>query len=125
MARLRIVGSALESYNAEFKQYPKVSTPQDLARTLVPTYLTKRGLGPDGALIDEWDRPLRYESWKESADAPGCDHYAIASAGDDGKFDAKPLRSVTEGSFDNADEDIVYRDSSMVRYPAFPQPENP
>ncbi|MDQ6799541.1 MAG: hypothetical protein M3041_01755 [Acidobacteriota bacterium] len=104
-ARMRELGSAIERYAADFKYYP--SKTDDLA----PTYTTARGWN------DEWGKPLRYECWQIDPKARGCDHYAIASAGADGKFDPEPLRKVSEGLLRNADEDIVYRDGNFVRYP--------
>ena len=125
MANLRTVGTLLESYEKDSGEYPTVSKATELPKILIPKYMSDGGgyVGAEGAFIDDWERNLRYECWKEASDAAGCDHYAIASAGDDGKFDPQPLRTLSERAFSDANDDIVYRDGKFVRYPGFMHPE--
>jgi hypothetical protein len=113
MGRIRTAATAIEAYASDFKRFPNASTPDELAKQISPTYLRL----DTPVFIDEWGRPLRYECWKEDPKAPGCDHYAVASAGADGKFDPKPLRNAQPGTISDPDEDIVYRDGHFVRYP--------
>ncbi|MEO6259462.1 MAG: hypothetical protein ABIP63_03895 [Thermoanaerobaculia bacterium] len=109
MANLRTLGTLIESYHDELHSYPD---PENLAKQLTPTYLHNQAL-----LTDEWGRPIRYECWNEDPSTPGCDHYAVASAGADGKFSPGSLRAVQEKSFTDVNEDIVYRDGKFVQYP--------
>jgi hypothetical protein len=118
-ASLRGFASALEGYASDMKQYPTTENGSDLVATLTPTYLKPTGWVTPQGFVDEWQRPLRYECWQMDKTAQGCDHYAVASAGADGRFSATPLRDVAAAKFDDADEDIVLRDGELVRYPAY------
>jgi hypothetical protein len=122
MADLGTVGGLLDSYKEDAGAYPDALQTKETLSKLVPTYLKpENGYVVGEKFVDEWQRPLRYECWKEDSKAPGCDHYALSSAGEDGKFEAGPLRSVSGKKFDNPDEDIVFRDGKLIRYPSYVQ----
>jgi hypothetical protein len=122
MGDMATVGSLLESYKEDIGTYPDALQTKDTFSKLIPRYMKpENGYVIGEKFVDEWHRPLRYECWKEDASAPGCDHYALSSAGDDGKFEPGPLRSVSAKRFDNPDEDIVLRDGKLIRYPSYVQ----
>jgi type II secretory pathway pseudopilin PulG len=70
---------------------------------------------------DGWGNPLRYECWQTDPSASGCDHYAITSAGSDGKFETASARDVTKGAFDESEGDIVLSNGEFIRFPTPPR----
>ena len=111
-SRIRELATAVEAYASDFNHYPNPST---LSKDVYPKY-TRVSMYRDG-----WGNPLRYECWQVDPTVSGCDHYAIASAGADGKFNSTPLRDVTKGFFEDWDEDTVFSNGEFVRYPRPPR----
>lgn len=109
MADVRTVGTALESYAADHKQYPAVSDINGLSGELAPTYIRTV------PARDGWTHSMRYESW--SSDGKAVDSYVIASGGKDGAFD-RALREYPKGTATtNFNDDIVYSNGAFVQYP--------
>src|SRR5712692_5240011 len=59
MADMRSLGTALEAWATDFRQYPVVASVDALESLLVPKYIKR--LPRDG-----WGRPFRYEGSKET-----------------------------------------------------------
>jgi type II secretory pathway pseudopilin PulG len=108
MADMRSLGTALEAYASDKDAYPEVSSVNDLAPLLTPTYMAKV------PAIDGWETPLRYEG--------GGASYAIGSAGGDKTFERGSLGEYTpETATTDFDNDIVYANGKFVQYPQGPQ----
>jgi len=69
--------------------------------------------------LDPWKHPFRYACWQESSTAKGCDHYRIASAGRDGRFEQLDLKAYEPAEFDpiEYDRDIVFGDGAFIVRP--------
>ncbi|HEY8133249.1 MAG TPA: tetratricopeptide repeat protein [Thermoanaerobaculia bacterium] len=111
MADLRSIAVALEDRAGDTNEYPRVRAIGDLAPLLEPTYVKRM------PRTDAWGQPWRYESWE--------DHYAIASAGRDRKFDRASLRQYPRTSTTSFDGDLVYRDGELISGPDFVMRSDP
>jgi len=111
MADVRTISTALEARQTDYNDFPSARTLDELARYIEPTYA--RHL----PRVDGFRHELRYEAWKEDPKSPGLDHYAIASAGRDWKFEKPSLRQYRAGGTTNFDCDIVYQDGGFVSFP--------
>jgi type II secretory pathway pseudopilin PulG len=109
---LQRIGQAVEAYKAEHDNAPAASDMAALAAAL------DAGSSPIPRL-DPWKNPYRYVCWQESQSAKGCDHYRIASAGRDGKFEQLDLKSYQPAEFTPTeyDRDIVYGDGAFIVQP--------
>jgi hypothetical protein len=107
IAELLRMGTAIEFYKTEHGYAPAATDVNGLAEALGTV---------DGAAIS---RPYRYACWQENAGARGCDHYRIASAGADGRFEQSDLRDYTFARFPRLtyDHDIVFGDGAFVTSP--------
>lgn len=113
IADLQTMGRAIESYQAEHGYAPAATDMPGLAAAL-----DGRSSSPIPRL-DPWQHPYRYACWQESPTAKGCDHYRIASAGRDGKFEQSELKDYrpTEFAPGEYDSDIVYGDDAFIARP--------
>src|SRR5438067_8154605 len=84
-SRVQEVSNALAAYAKAHGSYPQARTIDDLAKQLEPTYIQRMPRD------DVWLNALRYEVWT-TPDAVAPDHYAIASAGKNRKFERSSLR---------------------------------
>src|SRR5207253_8646357 len=94
MGRLRTLGTAVEMYHEDHRQYPPASSIEQLQQQLSPKYLPAvyEDESPPSNYRDEWENSMRYECWKANPSSVGCDTYAVASSGRDGKFEHASLR---------------------------------
>jgi type II secretory pathway pseudopilin PulG len=108
---LQTIGQAVEAYKAEHDYAPAATDLAGLAAALSP--------GSSIPRLDPWQHPFRYACWQESPSEKGCDHYRIASAGRDGKFEHSDLKEYQPGEFvpTEYDRDIVYGDGAFVVRP--------
>lgn len=114
-SRIADVSNALVAYaKAHNDAYPQAQTIHDLARQLEPTYIKRM------PREDVWLNALRYEAWT-TPDAPAPDHYAVGSAGKNGKFEERSLRVYTYGPTSDFDCDIVLSDGKWLAFPEGPQ----
>jgi tetratricopeptide (TPR) repeat protein len=113
-SRVQDVSNALAAYAKAHRSYPQAQTIDDLARQLEPTYISRMPRD------DVWLNALRYEVWT-TPDAAAPDHYAIASAGKNGKFERTSLRLYPSGPTSDFDCDIVMSDGKWIAYPEGPQ----
>jgi Flp pilus assembly protein TadD len=114
-SRIADVSNALAAYAKKHDgSYPKAQTIDDLAKQLEPTYIQRMPRD------DVWLNALRYEVWT-TPDALAPDHYAIASAGKNGKFEERSLRLYKFGPTSDFDCDIVMSDGKWIAYPEGPQ----
>jgi type II secretory pathway pseudopilin PulG len=116
MADVRSLAVAVESYNADTNEYPKVSSPSDLAPLLVPKYI--RAV----PTVDGWGHPLQYVCVKDATtpESEKCVGYAVGSAGKDLRFEHDSLLETLAGPelpTSNFDCDIVYSNGKFVEYP--------
>ncbi len=84
MASLRMIGTAIESYQVDRGCVPRASSIDELALVVAPTFV--RALPQ----VDAWGNPFRYESWAVEGGyvVPGpASVYVIRSAGSDGVYD--------------------------------------
>jgi hypothetical protein len=108
MAILRMVATATEAYATDTNKYPNVSSYEDLAPILTPTYIKTL---PEK---DAWGTPLRYAV---SADGQ---HYRFVSAGADQQFEwnSQQVSASEAHASDSLDADIIFQDGVFVQYPA-------
>ena len=113
VADLRTIGQAIEIYKAEHDAAPQATDVAGLAATLGTQY------GSALPRLDPWKHPYRYACWQESSTAKGCDHYRVASAGRDGRFEQLDLKAYEAADFDpiEYDRDIVYGDGAFIVQP--------
>ena len=110
---LRTIGQAIELYKAEHGAVPPATDVAGLATALGTQY------GSALPRLDPWQHPFRYACWQESPTANGCDHYRIACAGRDGRFEQLDLKAYEAAEFDpiEYDRDIVYGDGAFIVQP--------
>ncbi len=117
MADIRMLGTALESYNADNNEYPKGAAPIDLREALVPKYIRTV------PSVDGWGHGYQYTCLKDATTPQGdkCVGYVIGSAGKDGRFEhdslLETLAGQGPGGTTNFDCDIVYSAGNFVEYP--------
>jgi general secretion pathway protein G len=111
LADLRSIGQAVELYKAEHGFAPAAEEPAGL-----PAALVERAASSSVPRLDPWQHPYRYTCWREGPGRAGCDHYRIASAGRDGRFEQLDLRAYQPGDFParDYDHDIVYGDGDFI-----------
>ncbi|HYM62368.1 MAG TPA: type II secretion system protein GspG [Thermoanaerobaculia bacterium] len=113
MADMRTIGTAIEAYASDRREYPAAQDTAGLDQYLIPTYVR---LVPR---VDGWGRPFRYECWSASR-TDKCDNYAIVSGGKNGirehdsprEYAATPPAATT-----NFDCNIVYSNGTFIEYP--------
>lgn len=113
VADLRTIGQAIEIYKADHDAAPPATDMAALATALgTPS-------GSPLPRLDPWRHPYRYACWQESATAKGCDHYRVASAGRDGRFEQLDLKAYEAAEFDprEYDHDIVFGDGDFIVRP--------
>ncbi|MDQ6802482.1 MAG: tetratricopeptide repeat protein [Acidobacteriota bacterium] len=113
-SRIADVSKALAAYEKAHGSYPMAQSIDDLARQLEPTYIKQMPRD------DVWLNAFRYEVWT-TPDAAGAGHYAIASAGKNGKFEKASLRQYAYGPTSDFDCDIVMSDGQWIAFPDGPQ----
>jgi len=113
VADLRTIGQAIEIYKAEHDVAPPATDMAGLASALGTQN------GSTLPRLDPWQHPFRYACWQESSTAKGCDHYRIASAGRDGRFEQADLKAYEAAEFDplEYDHDIVFGDGEFIVRP--------
>lgn len=118
VVELQTIGRSVEAYKAEHVFAPQASSMTGLAEALGTSS------GAPIPRLDPWRHAYRYDCWREDPTARGCDHYRIASAGRDGRFDQLDLKSYTITSFDptDYDRDIVFGDGTFIAWPERPRP---
>jgi len=113
VVELREIGQAIERYKAEHGTAPAATDAAGLAAALATQ--------SSSALLraDPWRHPFRYACWQESSTAKGCDHYRVASAGRDGRFEQLDLKAYEAAEFDpiEYDRDIVFGDGDFIVRP--------
>jgi len=122
VADLQRMGEAIELYQAEHGAPPMVKDMAGLAAAL-PT-----GKANVIAPLDPWHHPYQYTCWHETgaassggSDDQACNHYRIASAGRDGKFDMSLMDyGNSEFSPTDYDRDIVFGDGKFIAFPSGP-----
>jgi type II secretory pathway pseudopilin PulG len=112
VAELQRMCTVLEAYKAEAGTVPVATDMAGLAAAL----------GTNGvaiARLDPWKRPYRYACWQESPTAIGCNHYRIATAARDGKFEHADLKDYEPAQFpsEQFDRDIVFGDGGPIQMP--------
>jgi type II secretory pathway pseudopilin PulG len=112
VADLRTIGQAVEIYKADHEAAPPATDMAGLATTL-------GGSGAALPRLDPWQHPYRYACWQESSTAKGCDHYRVASAGRDGRFEQLDLKAYEAADFPplEYDRDIVFGDGDFIVRP--------
>ena len=113
VADLQTIGQAVEIYKADHDAAPPASDMAALATALgTPS-------GSPLPRLDPWQHPYRYVCWQESSTAKGCDHYRVASAGRDGRFEQPDLKAYEAAEFDprEYDHDIVFGDGEFIVRP--------
>jgi type II secretory pathway pseudopilin PulG len=116
MADVRSLAMAVEAYNVDTNEYPKGSSPSDLAPLLAPKYIRTV------PSVDGWGHPLQYLCLKDATtpESEKCAGYAIASAGKDLRFEHDSLLETLAGPerpTSNFDCDIVYSNGKFAEYP--------
>ena len=113
MMDLVTVGHAIELYQAEHGDAPAATDMPSLAAAL-----GGRSSSPIPR-FDPWQHPYRYACWQESPAAKGCDHYRVASAGRDGRFEQADLKDYKPTEFPPAeyDSDLVDGDDAFITRP--------
>lgn len=110
LAAMRVVGEALNAYHQQNGRYPSAGSPVELA-TALQTHATTL------PTRDAWDQELRYLCWPASA--AGCQHYTLASAGKDGRFEQEDLSSyrAQQTPLGDYNRDIVMLDGNFLQSP--------
>jgi type II secretory pathway pseudopilin PulG len=109
MASMQTVAAALDSYYRQNGGYPSAGSLAEL----------QAALQPHAASLpreDGWDHEFRYLCWP--AAPRGCEHYTLASAGKDGRFEQEDL-SAYQGEqtpFGAYERDLVMLDGSFLQY---------
>jgi type II secretory pathway pseudopilin PulG len=119
VADLRVVSTALLSYQVDHNGLPEGRTYAEMVDELAPEYLS------DPPEIDGWKRPFRYECWTESeepraeAGTAPCEDFRLASPGRDGVFEHDSLVDYEGGAFPitDYDRDLVFGSYGPVQYP--------
>jgi tetratricopeptide (TPR) repeat protein len=111
LADIRGIATAIEARQTDTNDFPPARNLDELARYLEPTYIRHI------PRVDGFRHEFRYEAWKEDPKSPGLDHYSIASAGHDWKFEKSSARQYRAGETTNFDCDVVYRDGGFVSFP--------
>jgi type II secretory pathway pseudopilin PulG len=113
MVEMQRIGQTVEAYKAEHEYAPAATDMGGLAAALGPDYASVI------PRLDPWQHPYRYACWQESPSEKGCDHYRIASAGRDGKFEQLDLKAYEPAEFDTIqyDRDIVFGDGAFIVQP--------
>jgi general secretion pathway protein G len=113
MVEMQRIGQTVEAYKAEHEYAPAATDMAGLAAALGPDYASVI------PRLDPWQHPYRYACWQESPSEKGCDHYRIASAGRDGKFEQLDLKAYEPAEFDTIqyDRDIVFGDGAFIVQP--------
>ena len=112
MADLATIGSAVQAYACDHGSYPQTDTLDGLYKLIAPEYM-RVALREDG-----WGTPFRYVCWREFGDSPGCDRYAVISAGSDRKFEPIEPRLFTKSvKTDDPAVDLVYSNGHFLRNP--------
>jgi Type II secretion system (T2SS), protein G len=93
---------ALKAYNADHKQYPAVSTIEQLRAAIEGVYMIK------APTTDAWGRAYRYSVDPTSGD------YALVSSGADGVFQNE--KDLTPGKTSSFDDDAVANGSAKFLF---------
>lgn len=111
MADIRMIGTALDAFDAETNSYPQVQSYDQLTPLLVPKYIRTM------PQRDAWGHPFRYACTK--TENGNCTGYAIGSAGKDGVFaqDLPAYVAASPGATTNFDCDLIFSDGSFIQYP--------
>jgi type II secretory pathway pseudopilin PulG len=107
MADMRFIGTALESYAVDNKEYPKATSIEELRPLLEPKYITRL------PAKDGWEHEFRYGLLSGGV----TDLYTLTSAGKDGLFEHEPGERYEAGTTTDFDNDIVYSSGAFVTYP--------
>jgi len=103
-ADLRTIGTAIEAWAQDTREYPVVARYEALVPILEPKYIKSL------PRVDAWGTPYRYEATKDS--------YAIMSAGRDGVFEKASAKDYfNSGVKESFDADIVFANGTFVQYP--------
>jgi hypothetical protein len=117
------MGQAIEVYKADHEYVPSATDMTGLAAALGPRWSSSI------QSLDPWQHPYRYACWQESPAVKGCDHYRIACAGRDGRFEHPDLKAYSLATFDRKsyDRDIVWADGHLLVWPRLwtPSPSSP
>ena len=108
LADMRTLGTALEARATDTNSYPNVTSVDELAPLLQPTYIREI------PRTDGWRNPLRYE---HEVISPTVDSFRLGSAGRDGRWQRARLIDYTPLTTTSPDDDIVYANGSFVQYP--------
>lgn len=110
LAAMRAVGEALNAYHQQNGSYPSASSPAELATALQTQATTL-------PTQDSWGHEFRYLCWPASA--AGCEHYTLASAGKDGRFEQEDLSSyrAQQTPLGDYNRDVVMLDGNFLQSP--------
>jgi Tfp pilus assembly protein PilE len=98
MADLRSIGSAVETYAVDHREYPTATTAAELEAALEPDYIRSM------PAVDGWGHALEVNSTST--------HYALLSHGKDGTGDdCEPAQTV------RFNDEICFVDGEFIRYP--------
>ena len=111
LAAMREVGEALDAHHARHGRFPEAGSMAELA----PPLQAAGAESPPRA--DGWGNELRYLCWPSAPQ--GCEHYTLASAGRDGRFEQEELSAYPgeETPRNDYDRDIVLLDGGFLQYP--------
>ncbi len=115
LRRMRMVALALEQYKTDISLYPSAASLPGLSLTLEPDYFEAGKLREYST--DGWGRAMRYESWSDGPNPKGDQHYVLASAGRDGKWEQVNIRQYAPRATATLDDDLVISDNRLLRQP--------
>lgn len=109
LASMRALGAALEDYYRQNGRYPPAGSSAELLAAVSPAEavsLSQR---------DGWGHEFRYLCWP----AGSCEHYTLASAGKDGRFERDDLTAYQGEQTPRRDyeRDLVMVDGGFLQYP--------
>ncbi len=113
MADIRSVATAIEAYEVDHDEYPRVAAFAELGPLLTPTYIKEL---PES---DGWGAPIRYECRSSSGIDPSapCDGYLLSSGGKDGIFETDGEIPSFPRETHRYECDILYANGQFVQYP--------
>lgn len=112
MADMQSIASALESYNAVHRSYPKTDKIGDVATALIPEYVKSL------PTKDGWGSDFRYECFERNYSGQ-CDYFALTSSGKDKRFTFEQLHDYAgvDTLTTNFDCDVIYSEGEFLVRP--------
>jgi hypothetical protein len=113
---MKMLVIALGQYQTDSNYFPLANNVKDLEKLLEPDYMAKGTTWKYG--MDGWGRTLRYETWSDTPNPNGAQHYVLASAGRDGKWEQVNIRQYVSHVTASLDDDLVISDGNFLRHPS-------